>query len=394
MAASGRLADDDVLHHVGVRSCTSACIVACFCVRCKRTGKGNIVIESNGIVSYMPIFQSNPLNGIVNLSTKRVRRIVDNYVSSGKMDFGIPIRQRRVDKVRYWILPGKVNLSGRTKQIYDLVIQHFTEKVPLNASEDIIKANKYIYLDLNEVAYLLNISVRAARDLVVDTLVAMTRLQIERLDIAAKDRVNVPEDIKGRIFPAVQEIVLQDGNKLIKNSKIIVALHDRLIEYLPTTKMMYQNQNLYSIDCGTYSNAYEFGKKMLIHYNTNFNKKNRIIIGVLTLLECAQEIPSRDEVMGKGKHVFQRVIKPFLRDMNYLISKNILSDWYFVEKGTQNKVNIDFKFLNKDTYDSFVNCNIYFDLCDYPVKQVSVFNSSDFEESIDETLDYPECFCQ
>ncbi|MBO5605781.1 MAG: hypothetical protein J5915_10410, partial [Acidaminococcaceae bacterium] len=72
----------------------------------------------------------------------------------------------------------------------------------------------------------------------------------------------------------------------------------------------------------------------------------------------------RDEVMGKGKHVFQRVIKPFLRDMNYLISKNILSDWYFVEKGTQNKVDIDFKFLNKDTYDSFVNCNIYFDLCD------------------------------
>lgn len=346
--------------------------------------------ETYGVVEYKPIYQANPLNGIVNLSTKKVRKIVENYVSSGKMDFGIPIRQKRVDKVRYWILPGKVNLSGRTKQIYDLVIQHFTEKVPLNASEDVIKDNKYVYLDLNEVAYLCGISIRAARDLVIDTLSALTRLQIERLDIAAKDRVNLPEDIKGRIFPAVQEIVLQDGNKLIKNSKVIVALHDRLVEYLPTySKIMYQNQALYSIDCSKYSNSYEFGKRLLIHYNINFNKKNRNTIGVHTLLECAPEIPDRNTVMNQGQHISQRVIQPFIRDMNHLVDKKILGKWFFIDKNTNSKLECDFKLIKKNTYDMFASTNVHFEIADYPKKNNFTLNNNGNQENINEELNVP-----
>ena len=325
---------------------------------------GNV---TKGMPIYKGIFQGNAVNGLFFLSDKKIKKSLKEKLAKTlnetHLDLGMPIRKVGYDNTRYWIVPGKIALKGRTKQMYDFIIMKFTEKVPVNSSADFLEKYKEFLLDVNEIAYYFGISPRAARDIAVETILTLTRINIERLDIADKEKLNDPEDILLRRFPAVQELVMYPGGKFIKNGKLIVVLHQRLVEYLSMTYVMPYNLLLFSLDTGNYTNAYEFGKKMTIHYNINFRKNNRNILSTKTLLDSAQDIPLYIDAINKGKHVNQQIIRPFIRDMNYLVERNILAEWYFCAKKTGEKLKAN---PNGLSYDIFHKLNVFFRLSDYP----------------------------
>lgn len=322
---------------------------------------------TEGIPIYKGLYQGNLLNGISFLSDKKIKKSLKKYLDTTLngtlLDLGMPIHKVGYDDTRYWIVPGKISLRGRTKQMYDYIIMKFTEKVPVNASAEILAKHKEFLLDINEIAYYFGISPRAARDIAVETILTLTKINIERLDIADKEKLNDPEDILLRSFPAVQELVMFPGRKFIKNGKLIVVLHQRLVECLPQTFVMPYNLLLFSLDTGNFTNAYEFAKKMMVHYNMNFKKGNKHILSVKTLMESAQDIPSYEEIMNKGKHVRQQIINPFKRDLDYLLKQNILSEWFFCEKKTGIKCKTG---TNDLTYDVFKELNVHFVLSEYP----------------------------
>lgn len=65
-------------------------------------------------------------------------------------------------------------------------------------------------------------------------------------------------------------------------------------------------------------NSYSMGRKIAEHKNMNYGKANENIISVRTLLSVAPYIPSYDEVMQSDRHLNQRIIEPFERNMDAL----------------------------------------------------------------------------
>ena len=87
----------------------------------------------------------------------------------------------------------------------------------------------------------------------------------------------------------------------------------------------------------------------------NINKSNENTISVKTLLECTPELPKYEEVMSSGKHVEQRIIKPFTRDMDAITSFR----WHYCGK---NAAQIE----EPDSYAEFEKSLIHIEWLDYP----------------------------
>ena len=64
--------------------------------------------------------------------------------------------------------------------------------------------------------------------------------------------------------------------------------------------------------------SYYMGRKIAEHKNMNYGKKNEDLIAVKTLLESSPYFPSYDEVIRTDRHLDQRIISPFERDLNAL----------------------------------------------------------------------------
>ena len=56
-------------------------------------------------------------------------------------------------------------------------------------------------------------------------------------------------------------------------------------------------------------------------------------VSVQSLLDSTQDIPAYETIMAGAGQVYKRMINPFLRDMNILLSTNILTDWQLSYKG-------------------------------------------------------------
>lgn len=89
-------------------------------------------------------------------------------------------------------------------------------------------------------------------------------------------------------------------------------------------------------------------------------------IKVKTLLECSQSIPKIEKVMATtGKQVYQRIIKPFLRDMA-LLRESFTIEYY----NTPDKTFLTDEEVGKLSYEEFINITVKFARKDEPQKQV------------------------
>ena len=80
------------------------------------------------------------------------------------------------------------------------------------------------------------------------------------------------------------------------------------------------------------------------------NYKN--VLSVKTLLKYCCAIPKYDENLKKAGGMTQRIINPFIRDMNAI---NII-DWYFLDRNNQVVAPEDIKH-----YEDFIDLKVHFD---------------------------------
>ena len=318
---------------------------------------------------YVPMFQSNVTNHLSCFSQK----LVERFLQGGKGDVELPIAWKRDNDVIYWIVPRKVNLNGRTHQMFDYIVQKFTSKVSANASKEIIVKNKEMTLDLHEIATLFNISMHSTREMVVRTIRSLQNIKIEQLNISVKDRKSKPVDATVWSSVILQSIGTTIDAKSIKNSKVKVILGDKLAEYLPTAPIVPASLALFAVNTAKYPNAYAIGKRLNLLFKMNFYKERKNIVSVVELLSVAPDLPKREDLRLIGG-LYQRIIGPFIRDLNALVRYGVIKEWYFIDNITKSRYVGN---LSKLSYDKFVAMNVFFDFEKFPMKETNLFEDLD-----------------
>ena len=153
---------------------------------------------------------------------------------------------------------------------------------------------------------------------------------------------------------------LADSGTVSPNGEITFTFGQTFFEnvLLQNTVMPYPKQ-LLKVNSKKNPCSYYFGRKIDEHYNMNYGKPNATTIAVSTLLENAP-LPSYDEVMAGNKHLTERIIRPFERDLDAL--SDTLKWEYRTPQGNaltaEEKAALD--------YYSFVGLNVRFKLLNYP----------------------------
>lgn len=188
-------------------------------------------------------------------------------------------------------------LSPTTYRLLDALTVQFTE----NGSNSTL-----IQLPLKDYMNKCGLKdVKSARKQVKIELDNLYRLSIEWHD---KENGKNKDYAKTRICDSVG----------IKNGKILFNLTPAFYSYLSKTHIMPYPKQLYKINAQYNPHSYYFLRKISEHKNMNSGKKNEDIISVKTLLEAAPLLPTYKEVMAGDKHIQQRIIDPFERDMDKL----------------------------------------------------------------------------
>ena len=137
------------------------------------------------------------------------------------------------------------------------------------------------------------------------------------LEILFNAQISFKEKRKKGKAQDFHDIRIIDG-KGIKNGIMTVSFGTAFYNILLGYPVMPYPAQLFTLNSKRNPNSFYLLKKITEHKNMNVGKKNEDIIAVKTLLSIAPDIPSYDEVMKADRHIDQRIIKPFERDMDAL----------------------------------------------------------------------------
>lgn len=148
--------------------------------------------------------------------------------------------------------------------------------------------------------------------------------------------------------------------KGIKNGVIYFSFGSALYMQLRNYPIMPAQPILYQINGKRNPNSYFLMRKIMEHKNMNAGKKNEDLIAVTTLLSVCDTIPSYEDVMQGNRHITERIIEPFERDLNALA--DTLSWEYCHSNGTP----LTDEELEQFNYDVFHACLIQVYWGSYP----------------------------
>ncbi len=111
------------------------------------------------------------------------------------------------------------------------------------------------------------------------------------------------------------------------------------------------------------SNLYPLGRKLLLHYSMNNNRKKGTsnIISVKALLEVCPNIPTYEKVMSEGRQLDQRIRTPLEKALDTL---NFINWEYSNSKG----VPLTEEQILSTNYKTFKNLYIKFNVIGFPIK--------------------------
>lgn len=105
----------------------------------------------------------------------------------------------------------------------------------------------------------------------------------------------------------------------ISRGNITFNFSKEMAKYLTNAYIMQYPMELLKVDERN-SNLYPLGRKILLHFSINNNKKKGTsnIISIKSLLEVCPDIPTYEKVMNEGRQLDQRIKIPFEKALNSL----------------------------------------------------------------------------
>ena len=192
-----------------------------------------------------------------------------------------------------------------------------------------------------------------------------TRKQVkDDLETLFNARISFKES-RGKGREADYEDVRIIGRKGIRNSIITVAFWDDFYNILVGYPVMPYPVQLFRLNSKRNPNSFYLLRKITELKNLNAGKKNEDIISVPTLLKSSPYFPTYEEVMATDRHINQRIIEPFERDMNAL---NDTLTWHYCHANDTPLTEEELKEQELHTmpYDFFTKLRIKVTWRDYP----------------------------
>ena len=161
----------------------------------------------------------------------------------------------------------------------------------------------------------------------------------------------------------IEKLGVPAGKNPVKGGKVTVTLTASMAEYLAGAYIMPYPSALLAINTKYNPHSFPLGWKLCTLYNMNYNnpeRRNRTT--VTTLLQAAKGIPRYEAIAHRG-NIYDKIIAPFDRDLQALVSAGVLSYCYYE---TQQGKRIEGNQLGGLNYQEFISLYVCFDLDGYP----------------------------
>ena len=156
-----------------------------------------------------------------------------------------------------------------------------------------------------------------------------------------------------------KEINVGDESHFTKGGALVFEFGRNYFNLLQSYPKMPVSDLLWQLDIKRNPNSFFMYYKILTHKFMNLGKSNENIMSVRMLLPECPYIPSKEEVMKGNRNIKNRIIDPFIRDLNAL-DRDLT--WDFIE----NKKPLPKEKREDLNYDQFINLGIVLNWRNYP----------------------------
>ncbi len=317
--------------------------------------------QERGIASYSSALQGKAVNGLMSASTSRNGIQIDAVAHTGRMDSNGVILI--IDE------EGLPDFGPQTLKTFIIFLRILTEQLPHKdqITAEAIQRARSVKLSLNDYMQICNLSdKKEARKQLNTAIRSLFYIGLEWDETTYEKpegktrKAKVTKHHRMRITD--HTITEEEGNP-IKNGAAEFRFSYDLSEYTAGTYLMPFPDALLTVN--THNNPYslQFGWKLCALNNMNYGDPKRYgRTTVETLLKSAKGIPQYSAISKTGQ-IYDRIIKPFDRDLSALIRYGVMSFYrYYDEDGNEVKP----EQLGSLTYTEFSALNIQYELKDYP----------------------------
>lgn len=309
---------------------------------------------------YSSVLQGKPLHGLLASSTTHGNIQMDAITHSGTMQSEgvlITIDEEAIQ-----------DISSRTFKVLILLLTAVTTQLPRGnaVTAEAIQKGRTVQIPLAQYMEACRIkNVKEARSQLNNAIKALYAVSLEWDEETyekpeGKSRtVKVTKHHRMRITD--HTITQEEGNP-VKRGVAEFRFSFDMAEYLSNAYIMPYPDALLSVNTHYHPYSIPLGWKLCALHNMNFGKPTANTTTVKTLLSSSKGIPRYSALAQVGK-IFDRLIKPFDRDLAALVEAGVLSTyWYFDDEGNR----IESAQLGGLSYTEFSTLHVHYELRDYP----------------------------
>jgi hypothetical protein len=326
---------------------------------------GGIPAEENSIVGsfasdslYKKTLQGTPMHGLIASSTAPQTMQINAVTRAGEMNIGgvaIVIDEE--------VIP---IFTPQAFKVFIMLITAATEHLPREnqITPEAILRSRMIKITLDDYMRLCKIrDKKNAREQLNAAIRSLYGISLDWYETEYNKPEGKSRKVKERIHYSTRildKIGTREGGKPVRSGAAEVQLAYDMAKYLAGAYIMYYPSDLLAINTQYHPYSVQLGWKLCALYNMNWGKPTQGKTTVSTLLKAANGIPRYEKIAETGQ-VYDRIIKPFDRDMRELVERGILSDYYYYDDMGARVDNI-----GSISYLTFSGLNVAYTIKDYP----------------------------
>jgi len=307
---------------------------------------------------YKRTLQGKPIHGLIASSTTPQNMQIDAITRAGTINSeGVIITVAE---------EALLDVSAQTFKVLIMFLTKATEQLPREnqITPEAILKGRTVKISLDEYMNKCGIKdKKSAREQLNTAIRTLYGISLEWDETEYNRPEGKSRKVKETVHHAtriVDHIATREGGNPVKRGEAEVQLTYSMAEYLSGAYIMPYPSALFAINTNNHPYSIPFCWKLCSLYNMNWGKPTQGRTTVETLLRAAKGIPRYETIAHRG-NIYDKIIRPFDRDMKELVERGILSGYYYYDDMGARVDNIAAL-----SYLSFSGLNIWYELKGYP----------------------------
>ena len=307
---------------------------------------------------YKRTLQGTPIHGLIASSTTPQNMQIDAITRAGTINSDgviITVAEEALSDV-----------SAQTFKVLIMYLTRATEQLPREnqITPEAINKGRTVRITLEEYMRACGIKdKKSAREQLNTAVKSIYAISLKWEETEYNRPEGKTRKVKERVTHEariIDHIATNEGGNPTKRGAAEVQLSYSMAEYLSGAYIMPYPSALLTINTKANPYSIPLGWKLCSLYNMNWGKPSQGRTTVATLLKAAKGIPRYESIAAKGQ-VYDRIIKPFDRDLRELVERGILSSYYYADNMGARVNNIAAL-----SYLTFRDLNVFYEIKDYP----------------------------